>query len=200
MAVRVKYLYVHTSIMAPNSETISLTKEQRDSLREKERAYSEQGKHRWADRCRAVILRDEGCYIEDISSILGRPYRSVQDWLRLFREEGLRGMEPKVSTRGRHRKLDKHERMLLSKAIVRGPMECGFKGAVWTSPMVAEYIWKRWNIRYHPGHVRKLLHQLGFSVQFPKEKLALADLKAQEKWLNEDLPAIKKKPPRKAPS
>ena len=143
-----------------------------------------------------VILRDDGYLIEDIARILDRPYRSVQDWLRLFREEGLRGMEPRTSTRGRPRKLDEHERMLLAKAIDRGALESGFKGAVWTSPLVAEYIWRRWGIRYHPGHVRKLLHQLGFSVQFPKEKLALADLEAQEKWLNEVLPEIKKKQPK----
>ena len=196
MTVRVKYSLVHTSSMAPNAETISLTNEQRDALKERERAYSEKGQHRWADRCKAVILRDDGHLIEDIALILDRPYRSVQDWLRLFREEGLRGMAPKTSTRGRPRKLDEHERMLLSKAIERGPLECGFKGAVWTSPLVAEYIWRRWGIRYHPGHVRKLLHYLGFSVQFPKDKLALADHEAQEKWLKEKLPAIKKKQPR----
>lgn len=196
MTVRVKYSFVHTSIMAPNSETISLTNEQRDALKEREHAYSEKGQHRWADRCKAVILRDDGYLIEDIARILDRPYRSVQDWLRLFREEGLRGMAPKTSTRGRPRKLDEHERMLLSKAIERGPLESGFKGAVWTSLLVSEYIWRRWGIRYHPGHVRKLLHRLGFSVQFPKDKLALADHDAQEKWLKEKLPAIKKKPPR----
>jgi hypothetical protein len=95
MPVLVKYSLVHTSIMAPNSETISLTTEQRIALKGRERAYSEKGQHRWADRCKAVILRDQGELIEDIARILDRPYRSVQDWLRLFREEGLRGMEPK---------------------------------------------------------------------------------------------------------
>jgi len=51
----------------------------------------------------------------------------------------------------------------------------------------------RWDVVYHPAHVRKILHQLGFSVQFPREKLALADKKAQETWLRETYPEIKKR-------
>jgi transposase len=72
-------------------------------------------------------------------------------------------------------------------------MEAGYAGSVWTSPMVADYISERWGVEYHPGHVRKLLHQLGFSVQFPREKLALADRDAQERWMRKTYPAIKKK-------
>ena len=39
-----------------------------------------------------------------------------------------------------------------------------------------------------------LLHQLGFSVQRPRKRLARADAEAQAQWLREKLPAIKKKP------
>ena len=70
----------------------------------------------------------------------------------------------------------------------------GINGSVWTSPIVADYIKKRWGVKYHPGHVRKLLHELGFTVQFPREKLALANKRAQEIWLKETYPEIKKTP------
>ena len=40
MTVRVKYPLIHTSIMAPNTEMISLSKEQRIALKERELAYS----------------------------------------------------------------------------------------------------------------------------------------------------------------
>lgn len=184
--------------MGRNTAPINLSRSQLEALRKKQRKFSEAGQHRWADRCRAVILCSEGYGIGDISKILDRPYRTVQDWCRLFRERGIRGMEPRTSSRGSKKKLGEHERKLLAKAIERGPLRCGFKGSVWTSVMVAEYIKKRWGVEYHPGHVRRLLHKLGFSVQFPREKLALADQEAQETWLKETLPEIKKTPERRA--
>ena len=42
-------------------------------------------------------------------------------------------------------------------------------------------------------HVPRLLHQLRFSVQRPRERLARANLAQQETWLRETLPAILKK-------
>jgi transposase len=35
---------------------------------------------------------------------------------------------------------------------------------------------------YHPGHMRKLLGDLGFSVQRPRRALARADLRQQDRW------------------
>ena len=183
--------------MCPIAKPIILSSYQRDVLLRKQDVFSEDGKHRWADRCRAIQLRAEGYELKEISSILKRPYRSVQDWCRLWREEGLRGIDPKTSTRGRPKKLDTHERKLLAKAIERGPRSSGFEGNVWTSTMVAEYIRRRWKVDYHPGHVRRLLSQLGFSVQFPRKKLALANQQAQTKWQNETYPSIKKTPKKK---
>jgi transposase len=55
-------------------------------------------------------------------------------------------------------------------------------------------------VRYHNHHVPRLLHQLGFSVQRPRKRLAKADVEAQAYWLRERFPAIKKKPLRAAAS
>jgi transposase len=38
-----------------------------------------------------------------------------------------------------------------------------------------------------------MLNDLGFSVQRPRKRLARADAEAQETWLRETFPAIKKK-------
>ena len=179
---------------------ISLSAKQRQTLQTKEASFAAQGRRRWADRCRAILLRDQGYGIDEVSGILRRPYRTVQDWCRLWREEGIAGMEPQTSTRGRKKELDAHERMLLAKAIDRGPRKAGFPGGVWTSPLVAQYIEQRWGVDYHPGHVRKVLKELGFSVQQPRQKLALADPAAQQRWRSRTLPLLKKTPKREEPS
>ena len=41
--------------------------------------------------------------------------------------------------------------------------------------MIAWVIEEEFGTVYHPGHVRKLLHDLGFSVQRPRRMLARAD-------------------------
>lgn len=185
---------MYMGIMVRPLIPISLTKRQKERIIELEKEFSEAGRHRWADRCRAILLREKGYGLEETSAILKRPISTIKDWNRSFHKHGIWSLNPKTESRGRKKKLGSHERILLEKAIERGPREAGFNGNVWTSSMVAEYIYKRWGVKYHPGHVRKLLYKLGFSVQFPREKLALADRKAQEKWLNETYPKIKKTP------
>jgi len=173
---------------------INLTTNRRLTIREMERTFAEAGRHRWADQCRAILLLADGYNMEETSRIVDRPYSTVQQWSRRFRRSGIRGLKPKTENRGSKKKLGEHERLLLAKVIERGPRAAGFNGSVWTSQMVADYIKERWGVKYHPGHVRKLLHELGFTVQFPRDKLALADKEAQEKWLKETYPEIKKTP------
>ena len=59
--------------------------------------------------------------------------------------------------------------------------------------MIGDVIERRFGVRYHNQHVPRLLHQLGFSVQRPRKRLARADADAQAQWLREKFPAIKKK-------
>ncbi|MGH7427535.1 MAG: IS630 family transposase [Candidatus Methylomirabilaceae bacterium] len=179
--------------MGRTTERIVLTKTQRESITVKRDAFAKAGKARYADRCRAVELCADEWELNEIVAAVKRPYSTVQRWLREFRRKGLRSLEHKPRP-GRPRELDDHQRMLLDKAIERGPRACGYHGAVWTSPMVADHIQKRFGVEYHPGHVRKLLHDLGYSLQYPRSKLALADHEAQGRWLKRTYPRIKKKP------
>lgn len=64
--------------------------------------------------------------------------------------------------------------------------------------MIGDLIAQRYGIRYHNHHVPRLLHDLGFSVQRPRRRLARADREAQAMWLRDRLPRIKKKLPRAA--
>jgi transposase len=50
------------------------------------------------------------------------------------------------------------------------------------------------NRHYHPGHVRKLLKQLGYSVQRPTTRLVQADPDRKNRWVRYTYPRLKKKP------
>jgi len=59
--------------------------------------------------------------------------------------------------------------------------------------MIAWVIEEEFGIHYHPGHVRKLLHRAGFSVQRPRRVLARANAYQQDRWQRYTYPSLKKK-------
>ena len=63
-------------------------------------------------------------------------------------------------------------------------------------PRSIRVIEEEFGVQYHPGHVRKLLHGWGFSVQRPRRVLARADVAAQDRWRRRIYPHLKKKPKR----
>ena len=75
-----------------------------------------------------------------------------------------------------------------------GPVAYGLDTGIWTSPMIAWVVEEEFGVVYHPGHIRKLLHDLGFSVQRPRRVLARADRCQQDRWHRYLYPRLKKKP------
>jgi transposase len=66
---------------------------------------------------------------------------------------------------GRPPQLTTEQKTALADILDSGPVAYGLLSGVWTSPMIATVIEQEFGVAYHPGHVRKLLAQLGFSVQ-----------------------------------
>lgn len=93
---------------------------------------------------------------------------------------------------GRPPTLTATQQQVLEDLIESGPVAYGLTCGVWTSPMIARVIEEEFDVRYPPGHVRKLLHQLGFSVQRPKRRLTQADPQAQDRWHRHTYPHLKK--------
>ena len=50
--------------------------------------------------------------------------------------------------------------------------------------MISWVVEEEFEIHYRPGHIRKLLHELGFSVQRPRRVLAKADPSQQDRPKN----------------
>ena len=81
----------------------------------------------------------------------------------------------------------------LANLINRGPVAAGFETGIWTSPLIAQVIAEEFSQTYHPGHVRKLLKQMGYSVQRPIASLVQADLAQHRKWVRYTYPNLKKR-------
>jgi transposase len=119
---------------------------------------------------------------------------SANNWIRWYDGGGTDALKPRKAP-GAPPKLSEKQRAELETLIEAGPQAAGYMGGVWTGPRIGDLIRKKFGVRYHNHHVPRLLHQLGFSVQRPRKRLARADKEAQERWLKKRLPAIKKKPP-----
>jgi transposase len=125
--------------------------------------------------------------------------RVVEGFVALYRRGGAEGLRPGKAP-GRVPRLSPEQKAALAPVIESGPLAAGYETGVWTASLVVDVIQKRFDIEYSQDQVRRILHQLGFSVQYPRKKLALVDHEAQAKWIRRTLPALKKRPRDRAPS
>ena len=117
---------------------------------------------------------------------------SVNQWLRWYDTAGAEVLRPRKAPGPAHR-LDPTQREALTRLIEAGPQAAGYSGGIWTGPRIGDLIRRRFGVRYHNHHIPRLLHQLDFSVQRPRKRLARADLAAQDRWITKRLPAIRRK-------
>ena len=172
---------------------IPLHPKTKQKLRRLRREAEADGADRVAQRIHAILLNSEEHTSGQIAHLLEAPLSRVSQWLRDDEALGYEALREGYRS-GRPARLSQAEQEALGAIIDSGPIADGFLTGVWTSPMMARVIAEEFDIQYHPGHVRKLLHQLGFSVQQPRRVLARADRQAEDRWHRDIYPAIKKKP------
>lgn len=56
--------------------------------------------------------------------------------------------------------------------------------------MIGHVIEEEFGMSYHPGHVRKLLHAMHFSVQGPRRVLVRAKAAEQDRWHRRTYPNL----------
>ena len=76
----------------------------------------------------------------------------------------------KAGRAGRKPLLSQVQLAQLETFLLEGPEAHGFPTPLWTCPRVARLIQDRFDVRYHEGHVWKLLRALNWSPQRPVGK------------------------------
>jgi transposase len=93
-------------------------------------------------------------------------YTSVYRWLKEYRSGGKDALR-KAGRAGRKPLLSGKQLQQLEKLLVEGPERLGYETPLWTCPRVAHLIEQEFGVRYHEGHVWKLLVRLGWTPQRP---------------------------------
>jgi transposase len=141
----------------------------------------------------AAGLLDEGKSINEVARLVKASPSSVHRWKALKEKHGAAGLKAKPHP-GRGCQLSAQDQEQLKKLLLQGPQAAGFDSALWTCKRVAQVIAQTFGVSYHPDHVGRLLHGLGFSCQYPQHRAREQDEDAVRQWRLVEWPRIKKKP------
>jgi transposase len=120
-------------------------------------------------------------------------------WRNAFRHRGQQALHVRFSP-GRPPKLLAIQRRRLVGLLLQGPLAHGYQTDLWTTRRITDVIRKNFGVRYHPDHVGRLLHQLGWTPQKPETRALQRDEQAITRWKQKDWPRIKKTPRGWAPT
>jgi len=144
-----------------------------------------------ARRSLAVELLSDGNTLTEVADLLNVSLSSVKRWKKAFQQGGLAALAPKRHP-GPQSKLSLPQRQRLREMLLRGPLSAGFHTDLWTCRRVAEVLRREFGIAYHPDHLGRILHDLGFSPQKPQRRARERDEAAIQRWREHDWPRIKK--------
>ena len=99
--------------MGRKSTILSLTSSDRDLL---ELSHKTGKSHSFRQRCKIILLKNEGYTIQEISNILSTTMSSVKNWLSRYSTEGISGLQTK-SGQGRKRILQEEHYVIVRAAV-----------------------------------------------------------------------------------
>ena len=145
----------------------------------------------------AARLLEQGVPQAEVARQVGAHRQSVSQWAAEWREKGRAGLK-KAGRAGRKPRLSESDRKKIVQGLQRGPEQLGYETSLWTTSRVAHLIEQECGIAYHPGHVWRILRQLGWSCQRPSGRALERDEEKIQRWKKQRWPELKKRPKKKA--
>jgi transposase len=131
-----------------------------------------------AARMFAIANALEGMSRSEAARLAGMERQALRDAAVRYNAEGLAGLRNRPHP-GPAPRLDEARRAALRELVLAGPEveETGL--SAWTLPDLCREVERRWGVRYHPGHMSKLVRGLGLSRQKARPSHPKVDLEAQ---------------------
>jgi transposase len=141
------------------------------SRRERDRAA--------AARMMAIANALEGMSRAEAARLAGMERQALRDAVVRYNAEGLAGLYDRPRP-GAPRRLDDERRAALRQLVLDGPDVEATGLSAWTLPDLCREVEARWGVRYHPGHMSKVVRRLGLSHQKARPAHPNADPAARE--------------------
>jgi transposase len=142
----------------------------------------------------AARLFKEDMTLADMARCVGASISSIKRWKIAWLRGGLAALAAKPQPPPRCRLSDKQKAQPVE-ILLQGPVAAGYFTDLWTCSRVAQVIEREFGISYHPDHVGRILHDLGFTPQKPRRKARERDEAAIAHWRRVEWPRIKKGEP-----
>lgn len=149
-------------------------------------------------RRRAAALFRKGIPQADVARALEVSRQSVSRWYEQWRQGGDAALK-QAARAGRPPLLSAAQLGAVEKVLLKGAVAYGYPNELWTLRRVAEVIEIKTGVRYHEGHVWRVLRGLGWSRQRPARRAVERDQEKIETWVKESWPDLKKSPPSARP-
>ncbi len=141
---------------------------------------------------RALSLKREGWTQRKIAEVLDVSAPAVSHWLALAERGGVEALRSHPGP-GRVPRLIAAQKRLIPEFLWHGAEAYGFRGQVWTRARIALVIEEELGVRYHKGHVGRLLQELHWTPQMPIRRAIQRDEAAIENWRVEVWPDLRKR-------
>ena len=138
-------------------------------------------------------LLQEGKGVREVARLVGASPSSVSRWKQVLEREGMEGLKARPHP-GRSSKLTPQQKQALAGILRAGAQAAGFPTDLWTLARVAQVIERHFGVRYHPGHVWRILREMGWSPQKPERRARERDEEAIRRWREEEWVRVKKRP------
>jgi transposase len=143
-------------------------------------------------RMRALGLKREGWTQRKIAEALDVSAPAVSHWLALAERCGVEALRSHPAP-GRVPRLTPAQKRLIPEFLWHGAEAYGFRGQVWTRARIALVIEEELGVRYHKGHVGRLLKELRWTPQMPIRRAIQRDEAAIANWRAEVWPDLRKR-------
>src|ERR1700680_4756827 len=140
-------------------------------------------------RFRALHLKQQGWSRQDIAEALGVSPVSVSRWFARVRDSGPDALRAHPGS-GPPPRLSSAQKRLIPEFLWHGAEAYGFRGQVWTCARIARVIKEEFGVRYHKGHVSRLLKELRWTPQLPIRRAIQRDEEAIQRWRDKVWPDL----------
>jgi transposase len=142
---------------------------------------------------RAAELFEAGFKPAQVAEQLEASVQAASVWFQRWQAAGSQALAG-AGRAGRRPRLSREAMLRVEKALQQGALAQGYRNELWTLSRIAEVIKRETGVSYHPGHVWRLLQQLGWSRQKPSRRALERDPEKIANWLQERWPEVKKGP------
>ncbi len=125
---------------------------------------------RYDHRLHGLLLVAQGMTAPQVGRLLGDSTRSVQYWVRQFREEGLAGLAEGARP-GRPRRLTEAQLKVVEAALRQRPEDAGLSGNRWDGKTLSAFLQRRFSVDLGIRQCQRLFRQLGFRLRTPRPGL-----------------------------